>query len=152
MKKIIPFLILLMFSFPVMAGEIPGQKKNITVDSITSAESIPITSYYSPLKTDTVVSGAVTVDFYDGNSHYIVLGNGANTITLSNPDSGANYKIYLKQPASGAAGTVTFSPVPLWPSGIAPTLTVTNSALDIVYLGYDGTASKYDADVSLDVK
>jgi hypothetical protein len=120
--------------------------------TITSDGSINITSYYSPMKTDTVVAGAVTVDWDDGNTHYIVLASGANTITLANPESGANYKIYLKQPSSGAAGTVTFSPVPLWPSGVAPMLTVTNSALDVAYFGYDGTASKYDADVSLDVK
>lgn len=154
MKKLLALLLISTFAFsePDVGRRYRTFKGPITIESIVSSEAIPITSYYSPLKTDTVSAGAVTVDFDDGNAHYIVLGNGANTITLANPDSGANYKIYLKQPASGSAGTVTFSPVPLWPSGIAPTLTATNAALDIVYLGYDGTASKYDADVSLDVK
>lgn len=152
MKKLLTLLIVILIASFAFGGEIPGQKKNITVDSITSDEALPITSYYSPMKTDTVVAGAVTVDWDDGNTHYIVLASGANTITLANPESGANYKIYLKQPSSGAAGTVTFDPVPLWPSGVAPVLTVTNAALDVAYFGYDGTASKYDADVSLDVK
>ena len=162
MKKFlsITLISLMLFAFDALGGWSGGGSSSllngpITITgtkTITSDESINITSYYSGLKTDTVVAGAVTVDFDDSNSHYIVLGNGANTITLANPESGANYKIYLKQPASGAAGTVTFSPVPRWPSGVAPTLTVTNAAMDIVYLGYEGTISMYDADINLDVK
>lgn len=108
--------------------------------------------YYSVEKTDTVSSGAVTVNLNDGNVHYIVLDNGANTVTLSNPKAGGRYLIYVKQPASGAAGTVTFSPTPLSPGGVLPTLTTTNGALDVITLSYSGVLSQYVLGYSLDLQ
>jgi hypothetical protein len=152
MKKLLTLLILILISSFAFGGEIPGQKKNITVESITSDEALPITSYYSPMKTDTVSEGAVTVDFNDGNNHRIVLPSGATTITLSNFVDGCSCEIYLKQPASGAAGTVTFSPTLDWGSGVAGVLTVTNGAIDVLTVGYNETDSIYDADLNLDVK
>ena len=99
--------------------------------------------YVSGEVTDTVSAGAVTVDWSLGNVHYMVLGNGATTITLTNPIAGGRYLLYLKQPSSGAAGTVTFSPIPLFSGGVAPTLTITNNAIDAITLAYSTALGKY---------
>jgi len=154
MKKLITLLTALFICSVTFSGEIPGQKKNIIVESITSTEAIPITAFYPACKTDTVVSGAVTVDWDEGNAHYIVLPSGATTITLANPSElgSGSYRIFLKQPASGASGTFVFSPVPLYSSGVAYVLTVTNSALDMAGFVWDPVNEKYITDVMLDVK
>lgn len=85
----------------------------------------------------------VTLDWNNGNVQYIVLANGAQTFTFANPIDGARYMIILKQPATGAAGTVTWPATVLWPGGTAPTLTATNGKVDIVTFVYDGTNTKY---------
>lgn len=154
MNKLHTLLTVLLISSFAFAGEIPGQKKNIIVDTITGIEAINIKAFYPSCKTDTVSAGAVTVNWNDGNVHYIVLPSGATTITLTNPseNGSGSYRIFLKQPDSGAAGTVTFSPVPLYSSGVAYTLTATNSALDMVALIWEPIGEKYLSDVMLDIK
>ncbi|MEI8350102.1 MAG: hypothetical protein WCI77_08100 [Candidatus Omnitrophota bacterium] len=100
--------------------------------------------YWSGKATDTVAGATWTSDWASGNVHYIVLGNGAHTEpTLSNPQDGARYMLILKQPASGAAGTVTWPATMLWSGGTAPTLTATNGKVDIITLIYESTNSKY---------
>jgi hypothetical protein len=89
--------------------------------------------YASPQYTTTV-----TLDWDNGNCQAITLANGAQTFTFANPLSGGRYILKLKQPASGAAGTVTWPGTVLWSGGTAPTLTVTNNKTDIVTLYYDG--------------
>lgn len=120
--------------------------------TITADESINITSYYSELKTYTVVDSKVTVDFDDAKTGRIVLPSGETEITLANFKSGCVCPIYLKQPSSGAAGTVTFSPALKWGSGIAGVLTVTNSAIDCLYISYNEVDSLYHADLDPDIK
>ena len=99
--------------------------------------------YYSTEYTDTIVAGAATIDWNNGNAHYIVLGNGTNTLTLANPKALGRYLLIVKQPPSGAAGTVTFSPVPLWSGGSAPTLTTSNNAIDYYTFAYSTALTKY---------
>ena len=106
----------------------------------TSQPQVFTDGYYSPEVTDTVVAGAVTVNWATSLNHYIVLGNGVNTITMINPAAIAGYRLILKQPASGAAGTVTFSPVPKANRGTLPTLTTANNSLDVIYLNYSTAA------------
>jgi hypothetical protein len=119
---------------------------------LTNTTAIPITAYYSPAVTDTIAAGAVTVDCDDAKVHHIVLASGANTITLANPHDGITLVLYLYQPASGAAGTVTFSPVPNSESGVLPVLTTTNGRYDKIYLMYNGTKSKWDISAGLDLR
>lgn len=85
----------------------------------------------------------VTLDWNNGNVQYIVLANGAQTFTFANPKDGARYVIILKQPSSGAAGTVTWPGTILWAGGSAPTLTATNNKVDVVTFVYDATNTKY---------
>jgi hypothetical protein len=109
--------------------------------------------YFSAKKTDTVVGSTWTTNWNEGNVHYIVLGNGAHTApTLSNPKDGARYMLILKQPASDAAGTVTWPAAMKFPGGVAPTLTTDNNAVDIITLVYDATNSVYYCGSSLDLK
>lgn len=119
---------------------------------ITADESINITSSFSELKTDTVVDGAVTVDFDESKTHRIVLPSGETTVTLANFKSGCVCPIYFKQPSSGAAGTVVFSPALKWGSGIAGVLTVTNSATDCLYISYNEPDAMYHGDLDMDIK
>jgi hypothetical protein len=89
----------------------------------------------------TRVSGIApgSVDFNSGNVIQVQLVSGANTVTVSNPKSGGRYVLEVKQPASGAAGTVTWPSTFKWSAGTAPTLTATNGLTDVVVLVYNGT-------------
>ena len=135
---------------------IPGGTGTIALTS-DLASYVPINSgttgqYASTEVTDTVDTGAVTVNWNDGNVHYMVLDAGANTITLTNPLSGGRYILNLKQPAAGEAGTVTFDPVPYWPDGVFITLTTTNNAIDVITFEYSAAIGKYIGSEMLDVK
>ena len=81
---------------------------------------------------------STTLNWNNGNVQAITLANGAQTFTFSNPKSGARYILILKQPSSGAAGTVTW-PTIKWVGRTTPALTATNSNYDLVSLIYDGT-------------
>lgn len=80
-----------------------------------------------------------TVNWNDGNAQAMTLANGNNTFTFTNAAAGGRYLLKLKQPAAGAAGTVTWPVELLWSGGTPPTLTATNDKTDIVTLYYDGT-------------
>jgi hypothetical protein len=111
--------------------------------------------YYSTEVRDSCTIAAAstaTVNWATSNVHWVALDSGANTLTLTNPGNGGRYLLLLKQPSSGAAGTVTFSPVPLWPSATAPTLSTTNNYLDIVTLAYSGIEAKYVGAAALDLR
>lgn len=100
--------------------------------------------YYSEQYTCTT-----TLDWNNGNVQYIQLTNGSQTFTFSNPKAGARYLLYLKQPASGAAGTVLWPAAVSWSGATAPTLTATNSSIDMISLPYDGTNLEYYGTYSL---
>jgi hypothetical protein len=91
----------------------------------------------------------VTLDWNNGNVQYIVLTNGGQTFTFANPKAGGRYALILKQPAASSAGTVTWPATVLWPAGSAPTLTATNSKVDVITFIYDGTNTKYYGGSSL---
>ncbi len=94
----------------------------------------------------------ITIDWDTGNVQYIALASGSQTFTPSNAESGATYILQLRQPGSGAAGTINWNNLVNWPGGTDPTLTATNGAFDVVTLMYNGTLSKYFGTVVLDLK
>jgi len=96
--------------------------------------SIASSQYYSAR-----FAGSVTVNWNNGNVQAFTLANGANTITMSNPQAGARYLLEIKQPASSSAGTVTWPANVKWSGGTAPTLSTTNGRSDLVALYYNGT-------------
>jgi len=93
-----------------------------------------------------------TIDWDNGNIQYIQLASGANTLSLSNPKSGATYILQVKQPSSGAAGTITYPTSVKYPGGSKPILTTDNDAIDIITLIYNGTTTHYYANATLDLK
>ena len=94
----------------------------------------------------------ITIDWDTGNVQYITLASGSQTFAPSNAESGATYILQLRQPGSGAVGTINWNNLVNWPGGTAPTLTATNGAFDIITLMYNGTLSKYFGTVVLDLK
>lgn len=93
-----------------------------------------------------------TIDWDNSNVQYIQLASGANTLSLSSPKSGATYILQVKQPSSGAAGTITYPASVKYPGGTKPVLTTDNDAIDIITLIYNGTTTHYYASATLDLK
>jgi len=92
----------------------------------------------------TTYTATVSVDWNNGNVQTIQLASGTQSITFANPLSSGRYILKLKQPTSGAAGTISSWPASVyWPSDVVPTLTSTNSKVDVIGIFYDG--SYYDA-------
>lgn len=107
----------------------------VTIVSTNAFPAITVTGqYYSAQTTCTT-----TLEWNDGNAQRITLANGGQTFTFANGQAGGRYLIKLKQPAAGAAGTVTWPASVLWPSATPPTLTATNGQTDIVTFYFDGT-------------
>ena len=98
------------------------------------------------------LAGNATVNWNDSNVQYIQLASGANTFSGLNPKDGATYILQIKQPSSGAAGTITWGANVKWPAATAPTLTTTNDYIDIVTLIYNGTTTHYYASATLDLR
>ncbi len=94
----------------------------------------------------------ITIDWDTGNVQYIALASGSQTFAPNNAESGATYILQLRQPGSGATGTINWNNLVNWPGGTDPTLTATNGAFDIITLMYNGTLSKYFGTVVLDLK
>ncbi|NTW32416.1 MAG: LamG domain-containing protein, partial [Bacteroidetes bacterium] len=86
-----------------------------------------------------------SLNWANGNVQHIQLANGAQTFTFANSLDGGRYVLFLKQPSSGAAGTVTWPATVLWSGGTAPTLTTTNDKVDVISFIYDATNTKYYA-------
>jgi hypothetical protein len=84
-------------------------------------------------------SATVTINWANGNVQYVQLASGANVVTFTGAQSGGRYLLELKQPSSGAAGTVTWDANVKWSGGTAPTLTLTNGQTDILTFYYNGT-------------
>jgi hypothetical protein len=108
--------------------------------------------YYATEVSDSCSSGAATINLATSNTHRVKLNSGANTLTLSGGAAGGRYLLVLKQPTSGAAGTVTFSPVPKWSSATAPVLSTTNDYVDLVTLYYSGIEAAYLGAAALDLR
>jgi hypothetical protein len=118
---------------------------NSLVDSAISDDGskVTIAEQYSASKYTTTT----TLSWNNSNVQYIQLATGAQTFTFSNPIDGGRYVLVLKQPSSGAAGTVTWPAAVHWSGGSAPVLTITNNAVDVVSFVYDGTNTTYYAGI-----
>lgn len=82
-------------------------------------------------------SGTVVLDLTTGNSFVTTLTENITTVTISNPPATGIYGQFvwkIIQDGAGGAFTVTFPASVLWPGGTAPTITITNNAIDEVTL------------------
>ncbi len=65
------------------------------------------------------------------------LNSGSNTLTFNGANAAVRRgELFIKQPSSGSAGTVTWPSNVKWPSGTAPTLSTANSAIDKLHFVY----------------
>ena len=98
--------------------------------------------YYSPTVVKGNCSGAVTIDWSQGNTQHCVL-TGNVTFTFTNGQSGGNYRIILKQDSTGSR-TVTWPSNVRWGGTGLPTLSTAPNNTDYVGFIYNGVDSKYD--------
>jgi hypothetical protein len=96
--------------------------------------------YVSPLVDDGNSGLAKTIDWKDGNEHYVVLTDNV-TFTFSNPVNGGRYVLLLN---TGAGSFVPVWPANVrWAGGTAPTVTATASKLDLFTFIYHTTLGLY---------
>lgn len=95
-----------------------------------------LASEFPPVFAKGDVTGATNIDFLSGNVQSMrLIGNA--TLTFSNPQNGATYRLIINQDATGTR-TITW-PVIHWEAKTVPILTGTAGSKDIVELVYDGT-------------
>lgn len=137
-----------LLSFGAAANTVPALKRSTTTLAFRLGDDSGPATYFSTRK---VVTWAATTNFdlALGNIQYVVLG-GATTITISNPQDGAKYVIFLVQDATGSR-TVTWPATAKFPGGTAPVLTATANAKDMFEFVSDGT-NIYQINKSLDVR
>ncbi len=83
-------------------------------------------------------------DWNNGNIQEMTLASSDQDFDPTNAKAGATYILKIKQPSSGAAGTINWnaaSATVLWPSPGEPTLSTANNAVDIVTLICTDSAS-----------
>ena len=91
-----------------------------------------------------------TIDFNEGNTQFLSLGSATGTVvlTLSNPEAGSYYWIWITQGATPRS--LTWPASVKWPQGVAPILSTTNGNVDLVWLYYTG--SEYRGQWELDFR
>jgi hypothetical protein len=79
------------------------------------------------------------IDFDTGNKQILDLSSatGSVTLTLSNPQSGADYRIEILQ--GGTVRTLVWPAAVIWPQGEEPSQYHEASTTNVVTLDYDGT-------------
>jgi len=96
------------------------------------------------ISTNTTATGAVTLNLANGNVFSLTL-TGNVTFTFSGATSGkaCSFGLYLKQDATGNR-TVTWPGSAKWPGGVAPILSSTTNATDIlIFESIDGGTTWY---------
>lgn len=87
-------------------------------------------------------STTMTVDWTNGNSQNLRIGNAAMTVNFSNQTDGATLKLITCNPTSGTAGTITWGSEIIWAGGTAPSQTTTANKCDVwSFLGTMGTST-----------
>lgn len=95
------------------------------------------------------ISGVGTdedLDWNNGNKQNLDLADYSGNLTLSdplNPRGGAEYRLYIKQ--GPTARTITWPAKFKFPGGTAPTLSIGDNDVDLIYLDYDDEDDVYYA-------
>jgi hypothetical protein len=103
--------------------------------------------YFSPLVDDGNSGAAKTIDWNEGNEHYVTM-TGNCTFTLNNPQDGGRYVLILNSGAGAFTGTWPASI--RWRGGVAPVLTTDANKLDLVTLMYIAVLGEYIGAFQLD--
>jgi len=89
-----------------------------------------------------------TIFFNFGDIIAFQLSNGAQTLTFSSLGTWAREcNLYIAQPSSGAAGTITWPANVKWPAGTPPTLSGTNNFVDHVHMVFLPTPGNWYAEL-----
>ena len=95
-------------------------------------KQISVTMY-----TQSYATPAMTIDFNNSNNQKVILTGDTTDITFSNGSSGAIYRLLIYQ--DGTGGRLLTYANAKFPGGVAPVLTSTLNALDILTFVFDGT-------------
>lgn len=108
------------------------------------------TQAYFDVEVDNGNSGASdTIDWTAGNKQKSTLTEKPCTFTFTAPSGPCNLILKLVQ-GSGGSKTVTWPGTVLWSGDVAPTLSTSEGAVDIIAMYYDGTS--YYAVTTLDLR
>jgi hypothetical protein len=80
------------------------------------------------------VTGTATINWNNSNIQTLTL-TGNTTLTFSNPLSGGIYTLQITQGGAGSY-TITWPGSVIWPSGVAPTLSIAVGAVDFISFKY----------------
>lgn len=107
--------------------------------SVTSSKLAKNIALYQSPTTLAPVGTTQTISWDDGNTQILDLGSASGnvTLTLSNPQTGALYRIIIIQGAT--ARDIVWPASVKWPQAQAAILSTGNGDKDIVELYYDGT-------------
>lgn len=119
--------------------------------AITSAKLATNLAIFKQASTVTPSGTTATLDFDNGTIQTLDLGSatGDVTITLSNPETGGLYLVYIIQGATPRA--LTWPASVKWPQGQSIILSQGNDEKDFVLMQYDGTdynVLDWDLDIS----
>jgi len=133
--------------------------KAVTADAngdVNLSEELKAKSYNETFSAITSSSGTATLNCETGNVFSLTLSENVTTFTWSNPPaSGTAYGFSLKviQDAGASGYTITWPASVDFPSGTAPTLTDTASAVDqFVFYTHDGGTTWYGFTAGKDLK
>lgn len=115
----------------VLAGKITGGGPN----GIAVSGGGTVVTFEAALGT---VGATETVDWRDGNHQAATLDENL-TFTFIDPDGPGGFTMKLTQDVTGT-NTVAWPASVLWEAGVAPTITVTGDAVDLVSFYFDGTS------------
>ncbi len=112
-----------------------------TSSTLTTGGNVQITGQAWCVQPATNTTGGTsqTINWNSGNGQiFDAQGSSGSPIvfTFTNPNAGASYVLKLIQGSS--ARTYTWPTEVKWPAGTAPTVTVTDNAVDVVSCYYDG--------------
>lgn len=129
-----------------------GAVANVDLGSktLTTTGAAALTHFYSPEYTCAgtgVNLNAFAVNWNNGKEQYLLLDDGANTVTLTNPVAGAHYMLIVKQAAAGATSTITWTDDAIikWHGGVDFVPTGANGAVDVIFLNYSAALGAYIA-------
>ena len=113
------------------------------------AQMIIISNHLGQVPTVTYQEEAILA-FDNGNIQFVDLtgATGFLTIQFAHPQPGANYQIFIKQPAT-ALDPINWPAAVKWPQGQKLIPTAELNAVDAVSLYYDGTGAVYYGDWQL---
>ncbi|MDA0772711.1 MAG: hypothetical protein O3C63_07175, partial [Cyanobacteria bacterium] len=120
--------------------------QNVGIGTATPATKLEVngttlaTTMLTKTVTNNTTAATITVDWNVGNKQKVTLNQAGHTVNFTNPTGGiGSFSLIIYQDGTGSRTVTTWDTDIKWPSGTAPTLSSTASALDVITCIYDGT-------------